>query len=78
MFGLSQALNQVYYTVDQYVKNLQEPEEFTFFDESNEFDSIINTRKARTPFGNQQETGIQSCSTVLSLASCSYAIQPST
>lgn len=43
MFGLSQALNQVYYTVDQYVKNLQEPEEFTFFDESNEFDSIINT-----------------------------------
>jgi serine/threonine protein kinase len=47
MFGLSQALNQVYYTVDQYVKNLQEPEEFKFFDESDSlndpFDSIGNT-----------------------------------
>lgn len=47
MFGLSQALNQVYYTLDQYVKNLQDPDELTkFFDDEDEteiMDSVLDT-----------------------------------
>merc|ERR1712226_1714616 len=57
MFGLSQALNQVYYTFDQYVKNLQESDELTkFFDDDDEIvDSVVDTDEYDSDEENDNE-----------------------